>query len=226
MKLKGIKQIKGKIILLSGMAIGGNAANIEIGGNDNPIIRNPFTNEPYIPGSSIKGKLRTLTEWNLGKVENDGAIHSCKEKYCPVCTIFGRSAVDSREAQSGPTRLIVRDAYLTDDSKKDLEELRKKTGTDTEMKYENSINRITSIAVPRNIERVPAGIEFEFEMSYKIFDLDDGGKLDEQNFENVLKGLKLLSLDGIGGGVSRGNGHIKLEVYVDGQKIDIENINI
>lgn len=226
MKLKTIKQINGKITLLSGMAIGGNSANIEIGGNDNPIIRNPFNKEPYIPGSSIKGKIRSLTEWSLGKIDASGSVHSCGDKICSVCNIFGRSANDSKTTLSGPTRLIVRDAYLTEESKEKLKKLRETTGSDTELKYENSINRVTSAAMPRNLERVPAGIEFEFNMSYKVLDMGDNGKNDEKDFEEVLKGLKLLSLDGIGGGVSRGNGHIKLEVKVDNEVIDIDNINI
>ncbi|RDY23793.1 type III-A CRISPR-associated RAMP protein Csm3 [Romboutsia maritimum] len=226
MRLKNVKQMNGKIILLSGMAIGGNSATIEIGGNDNPIIRNPFNKEPYIPGSSIKGKMRSLTEWSTGKIDEGGKVHSCHNFNCSVCNIFGRSANDSKEALSGPTRLIVRDAYLTEDSKINLKRLRETTGNDTEMKYENNINRVTSAAMPRNLERVPAGIEFEFNMSYKIFDMGDNGQADEKNFEQVLKGLKLLSLDGIGGGVSRGNGHIRLEVEVDNEVVDIENISI
>ncbi len=226
MRLKTIKQINGKITLLSGMAIGGNSANIEIGGNDNPIIRNPFNKEPYIPGSSIKGKVRSLTEWYLGKVDIRGNVHSCSDKNCAICNIFGRSANDSKLTLSGPTRLIVRDAYLSEESKEKLKKLRETTGSDTEMKYENSINRVTSAAMPRNLERVPAGIEFEFNMSYKVFDMDDGGKNDERNFNEILKGLKLLSLDGIGGGVSRGNGHIKLEVKVDNEVVNIDDINI
>lgn len=225
MKLKGIKEIKGIITLLSGMSIGGNPSNIEIGGNDNPIIRNPITNEPYIPGSSIKGKIRSLTEWNLGKID-DGSVHSCNEINCQVCNVFGRSASNSKIAKSAPTRLVVRDAYLTEESKKILKKLREDKGIDTEIKYENSINRITSVATPRNIERVPAGVQFELNMSYKVFDLDDEGKMDEENFNEVLKGLKLLSLDGIGGGISRGNGHIKLEINVDGENIDIEKIKL
>lgn len=226
MKLKTIKKIEGKIILLSGMAIGGNSANIEIGGNDNPIIRNPFNKEPYIPGSSIKGKIRSLTEWSLGKVDMKGNVHSCDNEHCVVCKVFGRSASENKNILSGPTRLIVRDAYLTDSSRDILKYLRETTGSDTEMKYENSINRVTSVANPRNLERVPQGIEFEFNMSYKVFDLGDGGNNDEKNFNEVLKGLKLLSLDGLGGGVSRGNGHIKLEVSVDGDSINLDDIQI
>ena len=209
MKLNGIKEIKGVMKLKTGTRVGGSTENIEIGGNDNPVIRNPYTGEVYIPGSSIKGKMRSLTEWLEGAVLPTGKVHTCSEPTCAVCRTFGRGAEDSKKAKSGPTRLIVRDAYLTDESKTELTNLKARTGLDTEMKYENSINRLSSEASPRNLERIPAGMEFEFNMSYKVFDLEDGFD-EEENFENiVLKGLKALLLEGIGGGVSRGNGQIE-----------------
>lgn len=218
MKLVKIKEIKGIIKLKTGTRVGGSTENIEIGGNDNPVIRNPFSGEVYIPGSSIKGKMRFLSEWLQGVVLPSGNVHTCSSKECPVCRTFGRGAKDSGEAKSGPTRLIVRDAYLTPESKQELSNLKVRTGLDTEMKYENSINRLTSEASPRNLERIPAGMEFEFNMSYKVLDLDDGFD-EENNFENiVLKGLKALLLEGIGGGVSRGNGQIEfVTLTVDGE---------
>lgn len=220
MRLLKIKRIEGRIILLSGLSIGGDSAVIEIGGNDNTILRNPVTNEPYIPGSSIKGKMRYLCEWYLGKVDK-GEVHSCSDSNCPVCRIFGRSSDDSKVSRSGPTRVIVRDSYLTRESRKKLRELKETKGTDTEIKYENSINRITSMSSPRNMERVPAGTEFIFSILYKVFDMEDDGKVDEENFKQLLTALKLLTIDGLGGGVSRGSGHIKLSVKVDGEEIDI-----
>lgn len=220
MRLLKIKRIEGRIILLSGLSIGGDSAIIEIGENDNPILRNPLSNEPYIPGSSIKGKMRYLCEWYLGKVDN-GEVHSCSDSNCTVCRIFGRSAGDSKVSRSGPTRVIVRDSYLTRESRRKLKELRETKGTDTEIKYENTINRITSMSSPRNMERVPAGTEFNCSILYKVFDMEDGGKVDEENFKQLLTALKLLTIDGLGGGVSRGSGHIKLSVKVDGEEIDI-----
>lgn len=226
MKLTHIKQIKGIITLKSGLAIGGDNGAIEIGGNDNPIIRTPLTNEPYIPGSSLKGKMRMLTEWNLGKVDT-GSIHSCTDVNCPVCRIFGHGNSQDREvAKVGLTRLVVRDAYLTEESKRVLTGLRQKTGNDTELKYENTIDRITSEAIPRNKERVPATVKFELNMTYKIIDMNDEGRLDEENFEQVLKAIKLLTLDGIGGGVSRGSGAISVELEVDGKAIDLDTISL
>lgn len=230
MRIKAIKEIKGKIKLLSGTRVGGSMELIEIGGNDNPVVRNPLTGELYIPGSSIKGKMRMLTEWLEGKISKDGSVHSCSDTNCGICRTFGRGAKDSGEAKSGPTRISVKDAYLTENSRMELEKLKNRTGLDTEWKYENSINRLTSAANPRNLERIPAGTEFEFAISYKILDLGDSGITDENNMETILlKGLKALLLEGLGGGTSRGNGQIEFsEIFMDGEDIKekIESILI
>ena len=219
-----LKNITGIITLLTGTKIG-TQGNIEIGGNDNPTVRNPLTNEVYIPGSSIKGKMRSLLEWQLLGYEeiakNDGRVHTCKKTDCPVCRIFGRSAGKDIDETSGPTRLIVRDAFLSEKSREKLKKIKQTKGFDTEIKYENSINRLSSEASPRNSERIPAGVEFEFSMSYKVID-----EIDKQNFDKVLDALRLVELDGIGGGVSRGNGQVKFEIKVDGEKIDVQNRNI
>lgn len=226
MKLKNIIEITGEIEALTGLRVGGAGDIIEIGGNDNPIIRNPQNNEPYIPGSSIKGKMRSLLEWYTGNIDEKGEVHTCSKEECPICRTFGRGAKDSGKAKSGPTRLVVRDAYLTEESKENLKRLKITIGSDTEMKYENKINRLDSSAMPRNVERVPAGTKFVFNMSYKIIDTGDNNKIDKENFELVLKGLKLLSVDGIGGGISRGNGQVKFKIKVDGVEKNIEEIKI
>lgn len=226
MRLKSIKNINGTIELVTGTRVGGNSNVIEIGGNDSPIVRNPLTGEMYIPGSSLKGKMRMLMEWIEGKISTSGAVHSCKEKECPVCRVFGRGAKDSGDAKTGPTRIVVKDAYLTEESRNLLRELKDETGLDTEWKYENTINRLDSSANPRNSERIPAGVKFDFSISYKVLDLGDNGKVDEEYFETVvLKGLKALLLEGIGGGVSRGNGQIKfVKLEADGESI-IDKVN-
>ena len=127
----------------------------------------------------------------------------------------------SLENVAGPTRLVVRDAFLTQESREKMLNLRKTKGFDTEIKYENTINRLNSMANPRNIERIPSGIKFEFSMTYKIIDGDD-----EKNFEHVLDALRLVELDGIGGGVSRGNGQVRFDIMVDGVKTDISKRNV
>lgn len=210
LKLTGYKIIQGIITCKTGLHIGGTADKIEIGGIDNPIIRHPITNFPYIPGSSIKGKMRSLIEWKLGNFKDNGDVHEwCDNNGCPVCRIFGTTAGDSK---IGPSRLIVRDARLTEKSEKALREMQEDTGLAyVENKTENSINRLTAKANPRTQERVPADTEFEFEMVYRMFDLtDNGGKTDEALYPIVEEGIELIQMDALGGSGSRGYGQVEI----------------
>lgn len=54
--------INGTIDVKTGIAVGGGSIGLEIGGADKVVVRNPISNEPYIPGSSLKGKMRSLLE--------------------------------------------------------------------------------------------------------------------------------------------------------------------
>lgn len=245
MQYIGYKKIKATITVITGLHIGGSTVGLEIGGKDNPIIKHPVTKEPYIPGSSLKGKMRSLMELHLGK-HNDplirgwGTVHTCANSKCPVCVIFGSSA---DESTSGPTRLVVRDAILDDVYKE--EQKRKNsnwTALDlTESKYENSINRITARANPRNFERVVPGAKFSLEMIYRVFKRhgeDDKKSFeleDEKLFENVLTGLKLIENDALGGAGSRGCGQVEFKIEIgtghpkslaDIKSSDIETIPI
>lgn len=209
-----IKKIIGKIIVKTGLHIGAGNDKVEIGGMDNPIIRNPLTKEPYIPGSSIKGKLRSAIEWREGLLAaTEGKTCSCGKSDCIVCRVFGSANSKSEGSKDrGPTRLVVRDAVLTQKWAQ-----RFASGVKLiEEKYENSLNRITAVANPRPIERVVPGVEFDFEMSYRIIDTGDKGKIDEDNFNSVvLAGLKMLEDDYLGGGGSRGNGQIEFRDLKD-----------
>ena len=221
MKFVGYKTIEGNIEVLTGLHIGGSTAIIEIGGKDNPVIKHPLTKEPYIPGSSIKGKMRSLLEWKLGKVETNpsskvfGEVHKwCGDNKCPICIIFGTSAED---AGIGPTRLIVRDAVLNNEY---IEALKAKNpnwipSDLTEDKYENTINRITARANPRNFERVLSGSKFSFKMSYRVFENGDQGVSDEELFKHILDGLKLIEMDALGGAGSRGCGQVKFKIKLN-----------
>ncbi|MGR3220094.1 MAG: type III-A CRISPR-associated RAMP protein Csm3 [Candidatus Anammoxibacter sp.] len=221
MKLIGYKKIEGIIEVVTGLHVGGSTTIIEIGGRDNPIIKHPITNEPYIPGSSIKGKMRSLLEWKLGKLQTNskekgfGDVHQCKKPDCPICTIFGASA---DESTLGPTRIIVRDAVLDNDYK---ESLKKKNPSWTpidlsEDKYENTINRITARANPRNFERVVSGAQFSFKISYRVFEKDGNtGLNDEDMFCNVIDALRLVENDTLGGAGSRGCGQVKFKIKVN-----------
>ena len=229
MKQLSIKTIKGKIVVKTGLHIGAGNEKVEIGGMDNPIIRNPLTREPYIPGSSLKGKMRSLMEWKSGKLsETGGKTCSCGKSDCEICRVFG-SANNSKSTEEqkgrGPTRLIVRDAVLT----KEWSDEFKKGKVIIEEKYENSLNRITAEANPRPIERVVPGVEFDFELSYRIIDTGDDGKTDEDLLNKVvLPALKMLQNDYLGGGGSRGNGQIEfIELKCDdGTIIDLDSIKL
>ncbi len=220
MKQVNTKKITGTIKVLTGLHIGAGSDTIEIGGMDNPIVKNPVTNEPYIPGSSLKGKMRALTEWHSDKVlDNEGDPCSCGKADCMVCRVFGTSA-GNVNTDRGPTRLIVIDAHL---SEKSRSLFYNENYPLVEEKAENSINRITARANPRPIERVVPGTEFDFEIVYRVIDTGDSGKTDEEYFESVvLKALQLVENDFLGGGGSRGNGKVKFINLKDEQGNEIK----
>ncbi|CAN2041134.1 CRISPR system Cms endoribonuclease Csm3 [Candidatus Magnetomoraceae bacterium gMMP-15] len=209
MKLEKVLKITGKILVETGLHIGGSNESIEIGGLDNPIIKDPLpgSNAPYIPGSSLKGKMRSLIEMKEGKFSEKGNPCDCGQKDCPVCPVFGTSAAGKRPAELGPTRIIVRDASLSKEWLKKFQ----KGDLPMEIKYENAINRISGVANPRPIERVPAGVEFDFNISVKVFEGDS-----DEYFKTVLWGMKLLQDDALGGAGSRGCGKITFrDVYIN-----------
>lgn len=219
-KLAGFKSITGTILCESGLMIGGTGGVIEIGGVDNQIIRNPITKEPYIPGSSLKGKTRSLLELELGKVEPDtGAPHKykssiCDNEPCPICQLFG-AAADSN-SKLGPGRLIFRDCQLTSASRSQLEALNQKEGTNySELKTEVSINRWSAkTSGLRTMERVPASAEFEFTLNVRLFEGDNEDKM----IEYIKKGLRLIQQDALGGSGSRGYGKVQFrELKLDGK---------
>ncbi len=195
--------IKGKMEALTGMHIGGSKEKLEIGGVDSPVIRDPHSRLPYVPGSSLKGKMRMLLEFALGKVV-DGGPSEDEE----ITRIFGTSAKDS---DMGPTRLVVRDAYP------DIDTIEMWKNLDSELQYtefkpENSIDRITSEANPRFLERVVKGSKFNVEFVYSIYDWDDSGKVDQEHLGRLIEALRLLEHSGLGGNISRGYGRVKFKL--------------
>jgi len=213
-KLKDTRILSGRIEILTGLHIGAGKDTVEIGGIDNPVVKNLHTGEPYIPGSSLKGKLRCLMEWATGRVEHDGKPwegggEKDPDKLAadPVPRIFGTT---NKNWQAGPTRLVVRDAYLNGEWKQSVID---KGFPFTEEKFENVIDRIKGKAKEgigvRRAERVPAGAVFDFQMIYRIFDMDDGGQTDQENLQVLLKAMRLLEEDALGGSGSRGYGRIK-----------------
>ena len=181
--------------LISGLHIGGNGDNVEIGGIDNPVIRNSIDRKPYIPGSSLKGKMRCLLEQIYGSPKVGG-----NEK---INNLFGFSG------DNKPSKIIVRDAFLTEESVKELKDRQDNLDAPfTEGKWENVIDRIKGTAEhPRQTERVPAGVSFDVEFILNIWDDDD-----EQEMLGLLKeGIKALENDYLGGSGSRGYGQVKFD---------------
>lgn len=200
-----VKKIKinTTITLLTGMHIGGSKENVEIGGIDNPVIKLASKgDQPYIPGSSLKGKMRCLLEQVAGavKVGDDTDVNN----------MFG-----TIKGTTQPSKIIVRDAYLTE---KSLELFRNSPSLDmpfTENKFENTIDRVKGVAEhPRQTERVPAGAEFAVEFILNVWDDDADGS-------NLLKmlehGIALIESDYLGGSGSRGYGQVKF-----GERVPVE----
>lgn len=226
MQLIKIQTLEGTLELLSGLRIGASEGEIRIGGVDNQVIRNPINNQPYIPGSSLKGKVRSLLEWRSGAVKSEplgiGDLSARHPEVRPILQLFGVGGGDQLSDEQardlGPTRLAFWDAALQADWVRQIE------GDNlllTEVKTENRIDRIKGVAEhPRQTERVPAGSRFDFRLSIKLLDIDgDGAALRKALFA----GLRLLELDSLGGSGSRGYGKIKLrELKLDGVDVQAE----
>jgi len=199
--------ISGQIDCVTGLHIGGSKENVEIGGIDLPVIKRGIDKAPYIPGSSLKGKLRSLLQKAYGEAE-------LSQTGSPICALFG--ATDGKNAHKGkngnPSRLIVRDSYLTEKSKDDLLNSEFTELPYVEVKFENTINRIKGTAEhPRQLERVPAGAQFYFQLVVDVFENDNEKEL----IDLLKKGIEFLEDDYLGGSGSRGYGQVKFQVDWD-----------
>lgn len=221
----GRTRITGAIELITGLHIGAGKDQIEIGGIDNPVVRHPHTREPYIPGSSIKGKLRFILEWAFGKIDKNGDVWGAERSQTydpadPIFRIFG-TALEKKKWSSGPTRLLVRDASLNSEW---LEEAKRRQWERVEEKQEVAIDRIAGKAMDgrlRTTERVPAGARFDLEMIFRLYDTGDGGARDRECLNWLLAGLSLLEQDALGGSGSRGYGRVRfddLKILLDGHE--------
>ncbi len=229
-----------KVRVITGLHIGGSDDTMQIGGIDSAVIkREIFANidgtinydgtgkkitEPYIPGSSLKGKVRSLLEHSFGLIREqklklgekagkpidsnfikslDGIL---QKKANLIITLFGESAGSGDKSNTKITRAIFRDTFLTKESRKLYLEDKIKL---SEEKAENTINRVSVMANPRFMERVPAGVEFDFEVVLRDFEEDKNLPLRK----TIELGLLLLQNDALGGGGSRGNGKIEFEAF-------------
>ncbi|VFQ43170.1 type III-A CRISPR-associated RAMP protein Csm3 [Desulfoluna butyratoxydans] len=216
MRLEQIKEYNGTLELVSGLHIGAGDTEMRIGGTDNPIVKHPHTNEPYIPGSSIKGKIRSLLELASGLIalrrgadggplglrDFQGAPEEKQGDCLDLLRLFGISGGDADKTGTvGPTRLIVSDAFL---DKAWRDDAWQQGLPFTEIKSENSIDRIKGTATnPRFTERVVEGAKFKVSFRLKVF----GGDGDLETL--LFKGLKLLEMDALGGSGSRGYGRVR-----------------
>jgi CRISPR-associated protein Csm3 len=218
MKLLSHSKVTGIICCKSGLKIGGSKDSLEIGAMDNPIIRHPVTSLPYLPGSSLKGKMRSLLEITAGKFNTyKGGPCDCGD--CDVCKLFG---CGNPQKATEMTRLIFRDAMVTDNSEEILRDAQAEKGVNfAEVKSENWIDRRTGKAGQgglRTQERVPEGTTFNFEVSIRIFDTDD-----KEHFKKkIMEGLQLMENDYLGGSGSRGYGKIEFQdLAFDGQPFSL-----
>lgn len=252
--------LKSHLMLETGLLIGGGTETLNIGGLDKEVVRNPLTREPYIPGSSIKGKLRSIMERSQNKPLNrhgGGGIYRYESddledgysevstqlipfvgaKICTLSRVFGSTGkvcwvpqeiaveqgipLKSEETRiihgvehvkvigrNFPARLIVRDCHLQTASAEQLKRI--DTGLYmTEWKSENGIDRVTSAAHPRQIERVPAGAVFEFELVYTVENKDQA----VEDIQNLASVLDFLQDDALGGSGSRGYGKVRFQGF-------------
>ncbi len=227
---------KGSIILRTGLHVGGSQESMQIGGLDLPVIKDSGNNLPYIPGSSLKGKLRSTLEKfgervkdgkkeklsfnrNIGTYRNKVFIHCCDDvRYaasCDVCRVFGSSGDDrsmpkGEKAENLPSLLLVRDALLD-------ESLIGVTSLFTEVKVETGLDRANMSANPRRVERVLPDNKFNFEMVYSVESLGLTEKSQplfpevnlKKDMENILTCMEIIQSEGIGGYTSRGYGKIE-----------------
>jgi len=223
LKLIGKLILEGTVECQTGLHIGAGKGSLEIGGADNPVVKDAF-GMPYIPGSSLRGRLRALLEQSSGmavpselvylsrRKGQEVRIHQSDRPDDEICLLFGRNPgrMDKVAGESGetsaasPARLTVYDAPLVPESI--TPQMRENLDDElTEVKSENAIDRITSQANPRTLERVPAGARFHFRMVLDLLCQED-----RELLPRLAEGLRLLEDDTLGGGGSRGSGRVKI----------------
>jgi CRISPR-associated protein Csm3 len=261
--LTGKFRLESVLKVETGLHIGGGGESLDIGGLDKPVIRDPLTNYPYLPGSSIKGKLRSILERLLNKplnrpggsdtyrYESDDLEDGFTEingqfipyegaRTCKLCRVFGSTGgsggriktwiktsivneqgldkfgnrpiegqdYTSTRGRNAPSRILVRDCHLMPASAEKLEKVA--TGLYmTEWKFENGMDRITAAANPRQLERVPAGAEFKFELVYTV----ENPAQAAEDLKNLAIALAIMEDDALGGHGSRGYGKIRFQDF-------------
>ena len=197
--------IEGKLEVVTGLHIGGASSFAAIGAVDSPVVRNSRDNQPMIPGSSLKGKMRSL----LARQRNQKISGNMDEDEEGILRLFG----SAKNGNVRVGRLIFSDLFLAEQDS--LE-------SPVEVKFENSINRLTAVANPRQLERVIPGTQFNLKLLYELKDTTDREKdkhaeyyqgTEEEwilkDFQSLIDGMKLLELDYLGGSGTRGYGQVQ-----------------
>jgi len=224
LKLIGKLILEGEMHCETGLHVGAGKGSLEIGGADNPVVKDAH-GRPYVPGSTLRGRVRALLEQATGaaipselvfiskRKGQEVRIHQSDRPDDEICILFGRSPgrmekvgggdIDSNHAT--PARLSVFDAPLVLESI--TGQMRESLDDElTEVKSENAIDRITSQANPRTLERVPAGARFRIRMVLDLLCAEDAALPGL-----VVQGLRLLEDDALGGGGSRGSGRVRFD---------------
>jgi CRISPR-associated protein Csm3 len=221
LKLIGKLILEGEMTCETGLHVGAGKGSLEIGGSDNPVVKDAY-GRPYVPGSSLRGRIRSLLEQTSGlavpselvflsrRKGQEVRIHQSDRPDDEICLLFGRNPGrmervqgDNLDAsQATPARLAVFDAPL--DLASITPQMRENLDDElTEVKSENAIDRITSQANPRTLERVPAGAKFKVRFVMDVLCEEDAPLA-----LRLLEGLRLLEDDTLGGGGSRGSGRV------------------
>ena len=215
MKLKEIIEVQGTIKCLTGLRIGGTKDTTGIGETDNPIIRHPITRLPYIPGSSLKGKTRSLLEMRYSaRAQETGRPCDCGR--CFICSLYGTGNATRSEE---PTRLIFRDALLKEPWEERLKE--SLPGSFVEVKTEIAMDRKrgkTQQGSLREQERIPEGVEFEFDMTIRMFEEDEPKR--REYFDRLAEAFEMLEKDYLGGCGTRGYGQVEVNGADGGSMVD------
>ena len=228
LKLTHIVHLEGELILRTGLHIGAGKSDIAIGGLDLPVQKDKSTERPLIPGSSLKGKLRTLLEWKAGAHGRDNGPYLGKQNDEPgnngdaILRIFGALPESKQDWPHGPGRLKVADLHVLPNSEWEAEDY-------CEEKPETAMNRASGTVQSgtlRAIERVVAGTRFKMDLSFRIFENGVHTLASEQSLlRQVMEGLELVTLDGLGGSTSRGYGRIGFqELKLNARKLDAQGI--
>ncbi len=222
LKLIGKLILEGRMHCESGLHIGAGKGSLEIGGSDNPVVKDSF-GRPYVPGSTLRGRLRSLLEQSTGAATpaelvylskrrgQEVRIHQSDRADDEICLLFGRnpgrmerlSGEYLESSTASPARLTVCDAPLEMESI--TPQMRENLDDElTEVKSETAIDRITSQASTRTLERVPAGARFTIRCVVDVLCEEDKALP-----ARLIEALRLLEDDALGGGGSRGSGRVR-----------------